>query len=363
MKVKLNGETRNIHTLWREGSQVKMIDQRLLPHRLEIITLVKHEQTAKAIKDMVTRGAGAIGCAAGYGMAQAALESQDFELDEFEKYIQGAAETIKGTRPTAVNLFHSVNRCLSAAAKGSVKERVDKIVMEADMISEDDLKASLSMGEHGEKLIKTGSRILTHCNAGALAFVDYGTALSPIRIAHSEGKRVFVWVDETRPRCQGSRLTAWELQQEGIPYAVIVDNAAGYYMSRGEVDMVIVGADRIASNGDVANKIGTYEKAVVAKENGIPFYVAAPRATFDLDTDSGDDIEIEERDSSEVTMMWGLDDNGKAGRVRVAAENTSARNPAFDITQARYVTAFITEKGILEPPFNKSIGEAFGNQD
>jgi S-methyl-5-thioribose-1-phosphate isomerase len=362
LKVKVDGETRNIHTLWREGPLVKMIDQRLLPHVFEIITLESHEQTAEAIKNMVTRGAGAIGCAAGYGMAQAALEAQNLKVDEFEEYISKAANTIKETRPTAANLFHSVDRCLDVAFDGSVKERVKMITMEADMIAEDDLKASLSMGEHGEKIIKTGFRILTHCNAGALAFVDYGTALSPIKFAHRDGKRVFVWVDETRPRCQGARLTAWELQQEGIPYAVIVDNAAGYYMRRGEVDMVIVGADRIASNGDVANKIGTYEKAVVAKENDIPFYVAAPKATFDLDTPSGNEIKIEERDASEINMIWGLDENGEIRKVRITSKGTPSRNPAFDVTPAKYITAFITEKGLIKPQFDESIREVLAER-
>jgi methylthioribose-1-phosphate isomerase len=361
LKVEIGGESRDVRTLWREGSNVKMIDQRLLPHVFKVVNLENHRQTADAIRDMVTRGAGAIGCAAGYAMAQAALEAEGFTLERFIGYIHDAAERIKRTRPTAVNLFHSVDRCLNASGEGTVEERVRKVVEESDRISEEDLEASSRMGEHGETLIKPGFRVLTHCNAGALAFVDYGTALSPIRVAHNRGKNVFVWVDETRPRCQGARLTAWELQQEGIPYAVIVDNAAGYYMSKGEVDIVIVGADRIAANGDVANKIGTYEKAVVAKENGIPFYVAAPQATFDLETTRGEDIEIEERDPSEVTKMWGLDEDGEIRWVRVPGEGTPARNPAFDIVPARYVTGFITEKGVLAPPFDKSIREAFGS--
>ncbi|RLG93919.1 hypothetical protein DRO27_05530, partial [Candidatus Bathyarchaeota archaeon] len=199
------------------------------------------------------------------------------------------------------------------------------------------------IGEYGNTLIEDGYRILTHCNAGALAFLDYGTALSPIRHAHASGKKVFVWVDETRPRCQGARLTAWEMEQEGIPYALIVDNAAGHFMLRGEVDILSTGVDRITANGDVANKIGTYEKAVVARENGIPFYVAAPRMTFDLKSRSGDEIEIEERGPEEITGMWGVDEDGEACRVEIAGEGFKVRNPAFDVTPARYVTGFITE--------------------
>jgi len=359
LKVKVDGETRELYTLWREGDTVKMIDQRKLPHRFEIAGFGDHRATAAAIKDMVCRGAGAVGCAAGYAMAQAALEAKDEPLREFLAYMEEAAETVRGTRPTAVNLFHAVERCLQACSEGSVMERVEKVLCEADRIAEDDLDASRRMGEIGAELIMDGCRVLTHCNAGALAFIDYGTALSPVRVAHGQGKKVFVWVDETRPRCQGSRLTAWEMEQEGIPYAIIVDNAAGYYMRRGEVDVVIVGADRVAANGDVANKIGTYEKAVVAKANGIPFYVAAPEMTFDMRTPTGDDVEIEERSPEEVTTMWGLADDGEHARVLIAGEGSVARNPAFDVTPAEYVTGFITEKGLIEPPYREKIVETF----
>ncbi|MCW4050576.1 MAG: S-methyl-5-thioribose-1-phosphate isomerase [Candidatus Bathyarchaeota archaeon] len=360
MKVKIDGETRDVKTLWREDSTVWMIDQRKLPHKFEIISLKNHKETAKAIKTMVTRGAGAIGCAAGFGMAQAALEAKDLPFHEFMEYLNNAAETIKTTRPTAVNLFKAVDRCLVAAGWGDKEYRLERLIKEADNIANEDLKASLAMGESGARLIEDGFRILTHCNAGALAFTDHGTALSPIRYAHREGKKVFVWVDETRPRCQGSRLTAWEMQQEGIPYSVIVDNAAGYYMRRGEVDMVIVGADRVTANGDVVNKIGTYEKAVLAYENNIPFYVAAPGMTFDLETPTGDDVEIEERDSEEVTMMWGVDEAGEPTRVMITREGTIARNPAFDVTPAKYITAFITDRGIIKPPYREGISWTFG---
>ena len=359
MKVRIDGETREYYTLWREGDTVKMIDQRKLPHVFEIASFSDHRATAAAIKDMVCRGAGAVGCAAGYAMAQAALEARDEPLEEFIAYMEGAAETVRDTRPTAVNLFHAVERCLEAGGEGSVEERVENVQSEADRIAEDDLQASKRMGEIGAELLRDGCRVLTHCNAGALAFIDHGTALSPVRVAHRQGKRVFVWVDETRPRCQGSRLTAWEMEQEGIPYAIIVDNAAGHYMRLGEVDAVIVGADRVAANGDVANKIGTYEKAVVAKANGIPFYVAAPEMTFDLQTQTGDEIEIEERSTEEVTKMWGLAEDGGHTRVLIPAEGSSARNPAFDVTPAEYVTGFITEKGLIEPPYRAKIVENF----
>ena len=359
MRVKVGGEQRDVRTLWREGSTIRLIDQRVLPHTFETTSLRDHRETAAAIKDMVMRGAGAIGVAAGYGMAQAALEAKDLSLDEFEAYFDAATERLRKTRPTAANLFHAIERCLDAAKRVSVSERVESVIAEADAIAEEDLAASKSMGEYGSSLIEDGARILTHCNAGALAFIDYGTALSPIRSAHKQGKSVHVYVDETRPRCQGARLTAWEMEQEGIPYSLIVDNAAGYFMRKGEVDLVIVGADRVAANGDVANKIGTYEKAVIAKENGIPFYVAAPRMTFDLKCEEGDDVEIEERDHDEVRKMWGVDEKGNAMRILISEEKANVRNPAFDVTPSKYVTAFITEEGILEPPFKESIRKAF----
>ena len=355
----MGGEERDVRTLWREGSTIRLIDQRVLPHTFETTSLRDHRETAAAIKDMVMRGAGAIGVAAGYGMAQAALEAKDLSLDEFEAYFDAATERLRKTRPTAANLFHAIERCLDAAKRVSVSERVESVIAEADAIAEEDLAASKSMGEYGSSLIEDGARILTHCNAGALAFIDYGTALSPIRSAHKQGKSVHVYVDETRPRCQGARLTAWEMEQEGIPYSLIVDNAAGYFMRKGEVDLVIVGADRVAANGDVANKIGTYEKAVIAKENGIPFYVAAPRMTFDLKCEEGDDVEIEERDHDEVRKMWGVDEKGNAMRILISEEKANVRNPAFDVTPSKYVTAFITEEGILEPPFKESIRKAF----
>lgn len=358
MRIKVNGETREQWTLWREGSELKMIDQRLLPHRFEILTLHSHRETAEAIRDMAVRGAGAIGVAGGYGVAQAALEAKGKNLKTFKVYVSEAADTLRATRPTAVNLFHAIDKCEKAASKGSVPERIAAACAEADRIALEDLEASKKMGEYGNALIEDGFRILTHCNAGALAFIDNGSALAPIRVAHRSGKHIFVYADETRPRSQGAKLTAWELQQEGIPYALIVDNAAGHYMCRGEVDFVVVGADRIAANGDTANKIGTYEKAVLAKENDIPFYVAAPMMTFDLKCPNGDGIEIEERSPDEVNWVWGADENGKYSKVRISAEGTVAKNPSFDVTPAKYITGFITDVGIVRPPYRRSISEA-----
>jgi S-methyl-5-thioribose-1-phosphate isomerase len=358
MKVKIGGETRDFRTLWREGGTVKMIDQRKLPHRFEIAAMHDHEETAEAIRNMTVRGAGAIGVAAAYGIAQAAMEAENLSSDDFEAHLTAAKDMLEGTRLTAVNLFHAVERCVKASRGGSVSERVRKIVAEADTVAEADLSASRRIGEHGSALIEDGCRLLTHCNAGALAFIDYGTALSPMRFAHWRGKRMFVFVDETRPRCQGAMLTAWELKQEGIPHVVIVDNAAGHFMRRGEVDLVIVGADRIAANGDVANKIGTYERAVLAHENGVPFYVAAPMMTFDPKCANGDRIEIEERGAEEVRGIIGKDESGELSRVLITEDDTPVRNPAFDVTPADYVTGFVTELGVLEPPFSDSISSA-----
>ncbi len=360
MKVNVDGEIKDVLALWRKGSDIKMVDQRKLPHSFEVITLKNHNETAKAIKTMVTRGAGSIGCAAGFGMAQAAMEAADLPEAEFLKYLDNAAETIRKTRPTAANLFKAVDRCLTAADWGKVNVRVERVVKAADLILQDDIKASVAIGKAGAKIIKDGFKIMTHCNAGALAYIDQGTALAPIREAVSEGKEVFVWVNETRPRGQGARITAWELEQEGIPYALIADNAAGHYMQNGEVDMVIVGADRIANNGDTANKIGTYEKAVVAFENKIPFWVAAPGMTIDLKTDSGADIIIEERDPDEVTKMWGLGEDGKPTTIQVAGVGTKARNPAFDVTPAKFIDGFITEHGLITRPFKEAFFWLYG---
>jgi S-methyl-5-thioribose-1-phosphate isomerase len=341
--MKVNGK--GYRTVWMEGSEVKLINQTLLPHKFEIYTCKNHEETAEAIKTMIVRGAGAIGATAAYGVAQATLEANN---NNFKEYIKKAAETIQKTRPTAQNLFTGINYVLNSIKNLSNLNEIQKTAVEkANEFADYDANACKKIGEFGNSLIKNNYKIETHCNAGWLAFVDWGSALSPIYYAHRAGKDVFVFADETRPRNQGSTLTAWELAQEKVPHAIIPDNAAGYYMKKGEVDMMIVGADRIAANGDVANKIGTYEKAVLAKENNIPFYVAAPTTTFDLNTENGDKIPIEERSEDEVLFVSG-DDNGKITKVRIASKGSHAKNPAFDVTPTKYITGIITEKGIVK---------------
>ncbi len=334
-------------TVWLEGSTVKIINQAVLPHKFEITECPDHQRTARAISTMIIRGAGAIGSAAAFGMAQAAIEAPE---NDFEAYIKNARVSLRNTRPTAQNLFYSIERVYKCIREASDPHQARTCaVMEAEAIALEDINACKQIGEIGAKLIKSDFKILTHCNAGWLAFTDWGTALSPIYVAKRENKNIFVWVDETRPRFQGARLTSWELQEEGIPYAVIADNAAGFYMQRGEVDLVIVGSDRIARNGDVANKIGTYEKAVLAKENNIPFYVAAPTSTIDWDCANGSDISIEERSEEEVVTVTGRDEVNNLRTVSIVPEGATARNPAFDVTPARYITGIITEKGIVKP--------------
>ena len=313
-------EGREQRALWFEDDKVKFIDQRKLPYAIEIYTAKTVDDIAFAIKDMVVRGAPAIGAAAVYGMAIGCKKSEE------------TAKKLRKTRPTAYDLFYAIDYMLEKINQG------DDALSAAEDYVEDIIDRCMRIGEHGDKLIKNGMKILTHCNAGALATVDYGTALAPFRIAHKKGKDFFVFADETRPRLQGL-LTSWELRQEGIKHAVIADNAAGYFMRNKEIDMVIVGADRITANGDFANKIGTYEKAVVAKDNKIPFYVAAPVSTFDKSIPNGNKITIEERNDEEVTVIKGN---------QVMPKGTKVRNPAFDVTPKEYVTGYITEEGIIK---------------
>jgi S-methyl-5-thioribose-1-phosphate isomerase len=283
LKVRVGGKVLNYRNIWFEGKNLKFIDQTKLPFKFSIFTSRNYRETADAIREMKVRGAPAIGVAAAYGLAQAAIEFKGESFDGFVKHIKKVSLLIKETRPTAVDLFNAVDEILKVLEKGkSVKGSKELILWKANSLAERNVEACRKIGENGEKLIKNNSSILTHCNAGALACIDYGTALAPVRLAHSKGKKLFVFVDETRPRLQGA-LTAWELQNEGIPYAVIADNAAGFYMQRGEIDLCMVGADRIVvKNGYFANKIGTYETAVLAKENRIPFYIAAPMSSFDF---------------------------------------------------------------------------------
>jgi len=317
---------------------VYLIDQTLLPTRLKFIRCRTVEDVARAIEQMKVRGAPAIGVAGAMGIALAAIRSRGRSRTEILADLEKAAERLRRTRPTAVSLFSAVERVLTACREAeNVREAA---VREANRIAEEDVERNRRIGENGEKLIPDGSTVLTHCNAGALATVDYGTALGVIRACVERGKRVSVIATETRPLLQGARLTAWELRKEGIPVRVIVDSAAGYAMARGEVDVVIVGADRIAANGDTANKVGTYTISVLAKENGIPFYVAAPSDTFDFRIRSGKEIPIEERSPDEIARF---------GHLRILPDGVEAWNPAFDVTPAKNITAFITELGIFRP--------------
>ena len=314
--MKINGEDKR--ALWFEDNTLHMIDQRKLPNTLEMFHAKTVDDVAFSIKTMVIRGAPAIGAAAVYGMV----------IGESE--IENTAEILKETRPTAYDLFYAVDHMKKEHDKGK------DLLETANNYVEDIIERCRKIGENGNKIIKNDMSILTHCNAGALATVDYGTALAPFRIAKNNEKNIFIYADETRPRLQGL-LTSWELEQEGIPHAVIADNAAGYYMKNGDIDMVITGADRIARNGDFANKIGTYEKAVLAKENNIPFYVAAPISTFDMTIKSGEEIIIEQRDEVELKEYHDC---------RIMRKVTPVKNPAFDVTPYKFLTGIITEEGI-----------------
>ncbi len=324
MKICFNGTARDMRAVWFENGRVMMIDQRRLPHEVSIVGLDNHVQVAEAIRNMTTRGAPSIRAAAAYAMCLAGLSGAD---------IGAAAGTLKAARPTANDLFYAVDHMVREIGSGSDP------VAAADGYAQMIVDKCMLIGGHGSSLIEDGMKVMTHCNAGALATVDVGTALAPIRRARDQGKGVFVYVSETRPRLQGMQLTAWELNQEGIPHAIISDGASAHFMSKG-VGLIITGADRIAANGDFANKIGTFDKALAARALGIPFYVAAPVSTFDFGTPTGEEIVIEERSEDEVTVLNG---------VRIAPEGSPALNPAFDVTPADYVTGFITEEGILGP--------------
>ena len=324
-----------------EGNSVFMIDQNELPFSFRILESSQYEESCHAIRTMLVRGAGAIGATAGFAMAQAYLQAPAKGGDEF---LQQARYEIENTRPTARNLFYAVERVFNAGKISS-----ERAVIEAQDIADDDARDSRNIGKFGNELIKDGFNICTHCNAGWLAFVDFGTALSPVYRAWKEGKNVFVYVDETRPRNQGARLTAWELYQAGVPHVIIPDNATASLMSQGKINMMIVGADRIAANGDVANKIGTLGKAIIARTYDVPFFVAAPTSTIDTACKSGKDIIIEERDENEVLYQHGIDREGNINEILVCSPGSHAYNPAFDITPANLITGIITEKGIVNP--------------
>jgi methylthioribose-1-phosphate isomerase len=339
---------------WKDDAVV-MIDQRKLPASEVYVTCKTANEVAKAIKTMVIRGAPAIGVAAAMGIAVGMTRSRATGTKQFTTEFQKTCELMAGTRPTAVNLFWAIERmkkAFAAAAQDgqSVDEIKKRLIAEARAIHDEDVQSCRTMGAHGATLVPSSARILTHCNAGALATAGYGTALGVIRAAAEQGKTIAVLADETRPFLQGARLTAWELVRDGINTTVITDNMAGAMMRLGQVDLVVVGADRIAANGDVANKIGTYTVAVLAKEHGIPFYVAAPLSTVDLNTPDGSRIPIEERNEREVTHV---------GANRVTPEGAQIRNPAFDVTPAQYVTAIITERGIARAPFAESLPQLF----
>lgn len=332
-------EGKDYRTVWMEGDTVCLIEQNLLPFEFKIFKTVNYRDTCMAISTMIVRGAGAIGATAGYAMAQAFLEGGNDP-----EYVKNARQEIENTRPTAQNLFYAVERVYRAGQLST-----EQAVNEAQQIADEDADACKKIGELGNDLIREGSNIETHCNAGWLAFVDYGSALSPVYAAHRGGKHVFVYADETRPRGQGARLTAWELKNENVPHVIIPDNAGAHLMSQGKIDMMIVGSDRIAANGDVANKIGTLEKAIVARHYGIPFYVAAPVSTIDFDCASGVDIPIEQRHQDEVLYQSGPNADGKLEKVLISSPGSDAVNPAFDVTPAALVTAIITDKGIFKP--------------
>lgn len=332
---------------------LRLIDQRRLPTSVEFLECRTSDEVADAIRKMAVRGAPAIGAAAAFGLVLGAREAASAVGTDFREAFEAACRRMAGTRPTAVNLFWAIDRMqrrFEALLPQGVQAVVAGLEAEALAIAEEDVAINRCIGRNGAAVIRGGDGILTHCNTGSLATAEYGTALGVIRAAHEEGKGIHVYVDETRPFLQGARLTLWELMQEGIPATLITDNMAGYVMKKGLVQVVVVGADRVAGNGDVVNKIGTYSVAVLARAHRIPFYVAAPLSTVDLGMARGDDVPIEERDPSEVTHLFG---------VQVAPEGADVLNPAFDVTPSELVTGIITERGIARPPYHRSLPALF----
>jgi len=338
-----------IRTLYWQDGTVVMIDQKALPGTERYAVCRRYEQVIAAINDLTVRGAPAIGVAAALGIALGVSQLSATDPGPLSKSFQRICDAFARTRPTARNLFwaiESMKRCFDAVFPAKPQEIKDALIREAVRICDEDIAINRRMGMHGQLLIADGDRLLTHCNAGALATAGYGTALGVIRAARDQGKSIHVYVDETRPVLQGARLTAWELMKEKIPATLITDNMAGFLMSRGRIDRVIVGADRIAANGDTANKIGTYSLSVLARANKIPFYIAAPLSTIDISVKTGADIPIEERNAAEVTSIQG---------VKIAPKGVDVYNPAFDVTPHRLITAIVTEEGVIFPPFRGNI--------
>jgi len=334
------------------GNKISLLDQTRLPREEVYLELKNLQEVAQAIKEMKVRGAPAIGVAAAYGVALGALEIKAASTDEFMTKLNTVIQTIEVTRPTARNLFATIGRMRKVAKAGEdVAEIKQALVKEAVKIHAEEAEATRKLSQLGAELIEDGSSVLTHCNTGSLATTGYGTALGVIKYAHEQGKKIRVFATETRPRLQGAHLTAWELKKADIPFTLITDSMAGHFMSRGEISCVIAGADRIAANGDTANKIGTYSLAVLAMEHGIPFYIAAPTTTIDLSLACGAQIPIEERDPEEVTRIQG---------IGIAPEGTKAANPAFDVTPHLYITAIITEKGIIKEPYGERLRKVGG---
>lgn len=361
MNVTFRGKSRHYRTVTFDTARnsVELIEQRLLPHEFKVVSMQDYRQTARAITDMIVRGAGAIGATAAYGLAQGARAFRGRDLKKFSAHVEAVYQTLKAARPTAVDPVNAMNDVRSAMRAGETVEEQQAIALAAaEEFAREDVRHCEEIGRHGAKLIRNGARVLTHCNAGWLAFVDVGSATAPMYAAQAAGRKFHVFCDETRPRSQGATLTAWELAQQGISHQIIADNAAGHLMQRGEIDLVIVGSDRtLGRTGEVTNKIGTYTKAVLAARHKIPFYVAIPLSTIDWNLKSGFDIPIEERGGGEVLGAWGTvsefdggrSNIGKRAYVRVANPSSGARNPGFDVTPAELITGIITPKGIFRP--------------
>jgi len=360
MNVTLRGRTGHFRTVTfdAKSNSVLLIEQRLLPHEFKIVATKNFRETARAITDMVVRGAGAIGATAAYGLAQGALAFWGRDLKKFSAHVAGVYHTLAGARPTAVDPVNAMDDVCAAMRRGkTVAERQFLALAAAEEFANEDVRHCEEIGKHGVKLIRNGMKILTHCNAGWLAFVDVGSATAPMYAAQAQGKKFHVFCDETRPRSQGATLTAWELAQQKISHQIIADNAAGHLMQRGQIDMVIVGSDRVLGrSGEVTNKIGTYTKAVLAARHKIPFYVCIPLSTIDWNLKSGFEIPIEERGEDEVLGAWGVLVDGqnpvlkqRRAYVRVANPTSGARNPGFDVTPAELITGIITPAGVFKP--------------